>query len=718
MTKPNVARFPWSIAGLSLAMAVAGLGLNILARAQGQGEGWVGVHIFFGPTTAIAYALVGALVAARQPRNPIGWIFCVVGMSAALTLLSSGYQVVDELSGVALPGSDIARWLGLWVWMPTTLLPFTFLLLLFPDGRLPSSRWRPVAWAAGLALAVYIITTALHPRPTTEPIPPHNPFGIPGAVAILDLIATSNVVLLPLGVFGSIAALVVRFRRARGVEREQVKWVAYGGVSAILGLTVAVSGLNLMSARTPSQTDDIVATELMIGGVWIALTIIVIAAGIAILRHGLYDIDLIINRTLVYGTLSGGVIGLYVLLVGALGALFQSIGNLVIGLLATGLAALIIHPLRARLQRSVNRLMYGTRDDPYAVLSRLGERLEATIAPDAVLPAIVQTINDALKLPYVAIALTTDDGRWTTEHQPPSTDEAVEGDRRFVVAEAGTRAAIALALPLVFRHETVGHLLLAPRAPNEAFSPADHRLLHDLARQAGIAVHAVQLTRDLQRSRERLVTAREEERRRLRRDLHDGLGPTLASLTMKLETAEVLVAQDLHGGVALLHDIQGQMKATIGNVRRLVYALRPPVLDQFGLIGALREHALQLRGQALVNSDRNGDDRCTVHIMIDAPDQLPSLPAAVEVAAYYIAVEAMTNVARHAQARQCWVRVVVGGGLMLTIEDDGCGLPAEVRAGVGLHSMRERAAELGGAWMIERIPPHGTRVCAMLPLES
>jgi signal transduction histidine kinase len=575
----------------------------------------------------------------------------------------------------------------------------------FPDGHFVPrwTRMLTLFWIVWLVLA------------------PFTPF------AIGDFAGPSALwfgVLLPGGMAIGILAQVYRYRRvSTRLEQQQVKWVLFGfGVVALGIFLYSLVPLVFPSVLVPGLPK--LLFELLGGPVLIVLPLCLLplCIGIAILRYRLWDIDHLINRTLVYGALSAGVAGLYIVLVVALGALFARgealRGNVVIGLLATGTVAFLIQPLRERLQQSVNRLMYGERDDPYAVLSRLGERLEATIAPDAVLPAIVQTINDALKLPYVAIALTTDDGRWTTEHQPPSTDEAVEGDWRFVVAEAGTRAEIALALPLVFRHETVGHLLLAPRAPNEAFSPADHRLLHDLARQAGIAVHAVQLTRDLQRSRERLVTAREEERRRLRRDLHDGLGPTLASLTMKLETAEVLVAQDLHGGVALLHEIQGQMKATIGNVRRLVYALRPPVLDQFGLIGALREHALQLQGQALANSDRNGDDRCAVHITIDAPDQLPSLPAAVEVAAYYIAVEAMTNVARHAQARQCCVRVVVGGGLMLTIEDDGCGLPTEVRAGVGLHSMRERAAELGGSWMIERIPPHGTRVCAMLPLES
>jgi signal transduction histidine kinase len=685
MKKLDVARLlAWSLAALSLAMAFVGLGLTIMARVQGHGEGWLGVHIFFGPTTAIAYALVGALVAARQPRNPIGWIFSVVGVFAGLVLLTSGYRDVDELAGVALPGSDIARWLGLWDWMPATLLPFTFLLLLFPDGHLPSPRWRIVGWAAGLCLTVYIITTALHPRPTTEPIPPHNPFGIPGAVGILDLISTSNVVLLPVGVFGSVAALVVRFRRSKDVEREQLKWLAYGGGSAILGLAVAVLGLYVMSARTPSQTDDLLANELMVGGVWVTLTVIVISAGIAILRHRLYDIDILINRTVVYGTLSAGVVVLYVLLVGALGALFQSSGNLVIALLATGLAAFLVQPLHTRLQRGVNRLMYGERDDPYAVLSRLSQQLKTTLAPAAVLPSIAEAVAQTLKLPYVALALK-------------------QGDRLEIAAAYGLPAGQPIQMPLIYQAEIVGQLLVAPRT-GESFTPKERRLLEDIALQAGIAAYAVRLTADLQRSRERLVTAREEERRRLRRDLHDGLGPQLASLTLTLAAARELLRHDVAAADTLLQELTIHTQAAISDIRRVVYDLRPPALDDLGLVLALHEQAGHYSHAGL-------------QISIDAPKHLPPLPAAVEVATYRIVQEALTNVVRHAQAQTCAVRLTWCDMFDIEIRDDGIGVPPNARAGVGLTSMRERTAELGGTCEVESTLGQGTCIHARLPLQ-
>jgi signal transduction histidine kinase len=367
-------------------------------------------------------------------------------------------------------------------------------------------------------------------------------------------------------------------------------------------------------------------------------------------------------------------------------------GQLAISVLATGLVALLFQPLRTGLQRGINRLMYGERDDPYAVLSRLGQRLEATLAPEAVLPTIVETVKESLKLPYAAITLRQDDS--------------------FLLATAsGAPVDEALRLPLVYQNEMVGQLLLAPRAPGESFSSADRRLLDDLAREAGVAIYAVRLTtnlqrmtEDLQRSREHLVNTREEERRRIRRDLHDGLGPTLASLSQLIDTARILVKRDPDAVVTLLGDVKDQIKLTITDIRRLVYALRPPVLDELGLVSAIGEHIGRY-------NQPNG-----LQVSINAPDHLPLLPAAVEVAAYHMALEALTNVARHANARTCRIRLWLESGLCLEIIDDGDGMATDKHAGVGLTSMRERAAELGGEFKIEPGVRHGTRVWVRLPL--
>jgi signal transduction histidine kinase len=701
MNKTALARpLAWSLAALALVLALVGL-----AGSWRAGEERQITHLLFGPVTAIAYALVGALVAARQPRNPIGWIFSAEGVFAGLTIFSSNYHMLVLWNSGSLLGIDIARWLAIWIWMPATILPLTFLILLFPDGRLPSPRWRPVAWSAGLGLVLYVISTALHPRPPIETIPPFNPFGIPGAEAALELLGYAAWPLLMFGVFGALAALVVRFRRSRGTEREQLKWLTYGGVIAILGLT-------LMWAWAAARPGDVVVEELAIGGVWVALTIIVIAAGIAILRHRLYNIDLIINRTLVYSLLSAGVVGLYVLLVGALGALFQSSGNLVIALLATGLAAILFQPMRARLQRSVNRLMYGERDDPYTVLSRLSQQLKTTLAPTAVLPSIAEAVAQTLKLPYVAIALQQHDElviaaeyRNEETRRPGDTELRRHGDKETPDTKlpVSRSPSLPVSVSLVYQGESVGQLLVAPRAPGETFTPAERRLLEDIALQAGVAAHAVRLTADLQRSRERLVTAREEERRRLRRDLHDGLGPQLASLTLTLAAARELLRHDIDAADMLLQELAGHTQAAIADIRRVVYDLRPPALDDLGLVLALREQAAQYRQAGL-------------QITIDAPDQLPSLPAAVEVATYRIVQEALTNVIRHAQARTCKVCLTLGDTLIVTIRDDGVGLPPDGRAGVGLMSMRERSAELGGTCVIESAPGQGACIQARLPL--
>jgi signal transduction histidine kinase len=262
----------------------------------------------------------------------------------------------------------------------------------------------------------------------------------------------------------------------------------------------------------------------------------------------------------------------------------------------------------------------------------------------------------------------------------------------------------------VYQNEQMGELVLAPRASGETFTPADRALLDDLARQTGVAAHAVRLTSalqrlaaDVQRSREQLVTTREEERRRLRRDLHDGLGPTLATITVKAEAASDAIAAEPAQARQLLEELIGQAQTAIGDIRRLVYNLRPPALDDLGLVAALRAQALHY-------------DHPGLHVSIEAPMQLPELSAAVEVAAYRIVQEALTNVVHHANARVCLIRLSCDGALHLEITDDGCGIAASRQAGVGLRSMQERAEEVGGTCVVEVLPDKGTRVRARLPV--
>jgi signal transduction histidine kinase len=638
--------------------------------------------------TSLAFATLGALIVTRRPEHRLGWLFCAIGLAGAADSFA-GYYALNALlvAPGTLPGGLVAAWFQNWDWMIGVSLLLFFLPLLFPTGRLLSARWRFVSWFAVCVILLQCPLVALRPGPLGNYFVGLQAVANPLGVAAFDgLLPTVLGVVLsqvgPLLILPATSSLLLRLRRARGKERQQIKWVVYvGAIAAALWLARALVVYAFHLALPALE----ILLRLGVSGSLLALPI---AAGIAIFTYRLYDIDLLINRTLVYGMLTACVVALYALTVGSLGVLFQAQGSGLIALLVTGLVAVLFQPLRERLQRGVNRLLYGERDEPYAVFSLLGRRLEATLTPGTILPAIVETVTQALKLPYAAISL---------KH-----DEAFT-----LAASSGTESSELVSLPLVYQHETVGQLLLSPRAPGEPLTPSDLRLLSALARQAGLAVQAVRLTVDLQRARERLVTAREEERRRLRRDLHDGLGPQLASLTLKLETARNKLAHDPLAD-SLLTDLTSRTQTAVADIRRLVYALRPPALDELGLVPALREQAFQY----------SQPGPSPLLITCEAPQPLPPLPAAVEVAVYRIAQEALTNVVRHARADQCHLHLVLdsaAGMLSLEIQDNGCGLSPTHHPGVGLASMRERAEELGGTWTIGAASTGGTRIFVQFP---
>jgi signal transduction histidine kinase len=688
MTERTLRRIAWTAWAISLSIPLMGVIFQVLvhttilpapSNASDVTGGLVVIAIEIGVAT------LGALIVSRQPRNPIGWIFVAVGFLLGLNLVGDAYAT--QASG-SLPSAPVGAWFANLGEGPWGFGIFVYVFLLFPKGHLLSPRWRPIAWAAATAMVLLALGDAMLPGPLRSYPKLGNRFGVGALGPVLRTTNKIAFVVLLLTLLAAGASLVLRFRRSRGDERQQLKWFASATVlAAILLLSGPIFWFVL---RSP--------TWLWPAAYSLAAASIPISIGIAMLKYRLYDIDLIINRTLVYGGLTASVVGIYVLVVAYLGNVLRTGNNLGISLLATGLVAIIFQPLRERLQRGVNHLMYGERDEPYAVISRLGQRLEGTLSPEAVLPAIVETVAQALKLPYAAITLK-------------------QGDEYTIAAATGAPVEEPRALPLVYQQETIGQLLLATRAPGESFNPADHRLLDDLARQAGVAAHAVRLTADLQRSRERLVTAREEERRRLRRDLHDGLGPALAAQTLKIGSARMIYPRDPITADALLAELERDMEASLADVRRLVYNLRPPALDELGLIGAIRDSIAQYRR-------RKGEPEVgRLSVSVDAPDELPALPAAVEVAAYRIVQEALTNVIRHAHARQCRIglRIVPDGDrttLEVTILDDGTGLATSRRAGVGLASMRERAMELGGTWAVEALPASGTRVYAQLPVLS
>jgi signal transduction histidine kinase len=674
-------RAAWAIAALSFLAMAAGAGFSVAYVTATGDYRPILSHQGLVPALTAAYAILAFLIIARYPQNPIGWLFGGTALLTGLNALSTGYSHYGSIgSGSLSVGVQVAKWVSSWVWVPAVFVPTMLVFFLFPRGQLPSRRWRVVAWVGGLGVLAFMGGIMLHPGPLEDlDVLEPNPFGIGGAGPMIETIISLSWLALGVGLLGSVAALVVRFRGARRVTREQMKWLVYAAGLMMAGF--AISGM--LSTIWPGVE---LAEEISIGLISLSVLTIAVGATIAIIRHRLYDIAIIVNRTLVYGALSAIVVGVYVLAVVSLGRIFQAQGSFGPSLLATGVVAVMVLPVRDRLQRAVNQLMYGEREDPYRVLSRLSHRLEATFAPGEVLPTIVETVAQTLKLPYAAIVLR-------------------DGHEFRTACEYGRPVSETFDLPLTYQGQAIGRLICARRNPAEHFTPAEERLLADIAHQAGVAVRAVQLTADLQRSRENLVTAREEERRRLRRDLHDGLGPALAGITLKLDAARNVLASDPAAADRMLADLKAQTQTAIADIRRLVYELRPPALDELGLISALREHigALQTNG---------------LHISLSAPDQLPALPAAIEVAAYRIAQEALTNVIRHARARECRVTISVGDALQVEVVDDGVGIADDTRAGIGLTSMRERTAELGGTCVVGPAPTRGTRVLARLPLPT
>jgi signal transduction histidine kinase len=656
--------------------------------------------IFLDALTTLSFLLIGALIIWRRANT---WM----GLFVSFLLIEFGslglsFAHTDGFPNV--PSNLLLNILNIALFIPTILYYpcLSFFFSTFPDGRFVP-RW---SWAL---IGLWVVNTFFWLASAS----PGSPFGIANWPPLLEAGWLSVVF------GGSACTQLYRYLRvASPNQRQQIKWLLYGFVPVLVGplcLTLYmtfVPSLNQPGAyliNTPNSFFLIVTLPLY--RFWYLP--VPFCIGIALLRYRLWDIDLIINRTLVYGILTASVIGVYVLAVNYFSTLLRTGNNPAISLLATAIVAVLFQPLRNLLQRGVNRLMYGERDDPYAVLARLGSRLEATLVPEKVLPTIVDTVAQALKLPYVAIALLPEQHSFTATTAGTAGALSVpEAKVLDIVASSGMPTPDTVQMPLVYQAETVGYLLLAARS-GDTFGKADTRLLADLARQAGVAVYAVRLTThlqhltvSLQQARERLVTTREEERRRLRRDLHDGLGPALASLTFKVDAARNLLKTDRERTETLLAGVRQQAQDAITDIRRLVHNLRPPALDEFGLLSALREQAAHYQHQGL-------------EVVFDMPEALPPLPAAVEVAAYRITQEALTNVARHAQAQHCLLDLSIDAGVLhLDISDDGKGIPPGHHSGVGLHAMHERASELGGSCTITRGSSGGTTIQVRLPLPA
>ena len=618
--------------------------------------------IFF--ASFMLFPMVGALVLWHRPANLVGWIFLAVGVAVNLA-------AVAGWAGELLRADDpTSRWgAELWVWenaffAVAFVLATTYPWLLFPDGRLPSRRWRPVVHATSITLLLLVAAILVNPGRVEDDTDVVNPLGIEvlgnGPQVVLDV---GTMLLLIVPVLG-VVSLVARWRGGALETRRRLAWLL---LAALVVVMVAVAAI-VADPWLPEWTGAVTAA--------LIIAALPVATGIAILRSALFDVTSVLDRTLVYLVLTGLVVLTYAATVAASTALLGSEAGHGASLAAAVVVAVSLSPVKERLQRGVDRLLYGDRARPYTVLSGLAAKLERTSGSDDLLSTVTTSIAESLRVPYV----------------------------RVVVGEPVDVPADAVALPLVSHGRQEGVLLVGLRTDGRGFDARELELLGNLARQVAVEARGMRLADDVQESRERIVRAREEERLRVRRDLHDGIGPTLAAASLQVDALrERWPVLDPQASV-LLGQVKSEISQCVLDIRRVIEGLRPPALDDLGLAGVVREHAASLTAAGLV-------------VEVDCSPDLVVTSAAVEVAAYRIVTEAMTNVIRHARATRCLVALhEVDGWLRVDVRDDGVGLRSVHRDGVGLTSMRERAAELGGAVSIASRSNRGAVVTASLPL--
>jgi signal transduction histidine kinase len=596
------------------------------------------------------------VVITARPRNPIGWLLLGVPEFGALQNFLGAYGThAEAIPADGLPFGALGISLGSSLWAVALFLPVTLLLLRYPTGRLPSPRWR---WVERLVL----VTTAcvVFGLATARDSVDDWLVGARPVIAVPERVA--EVVLVLCGVPLLLTALTIignagwRTYRARGGERSQLLLVL---------LTGAVS---LAAAFLPW---DLPFT--------LTLFLVPIAVAVGVLRYDLLGIDFVVRRTLLYGGLTALVAGGYALVV-AVVSLAAPKGPAP-GVVAAALVAVGLLPVRARLQSLVDLVVYGERRDPVGAVTRLGSGLP----DDDPLPAVVAAVARSLRSPHVALRSATGEVR--------AAAGAPAGGAEEVLRLTGTAV-----------DDPAETLVVELPRGERRLDAASRRLLEALGVQVAAVIRAVDLGEELQAARDRTVTAALAERERLRHDLHDGLGPSLTGIALGLEAVESSVDTDPQRAEALVARLRTEVGLAVEDVRRILDGLRPPALDELGLTGALRQRAAVL-------TDRAGG---RLVVRVDAPDSLPALEPATEMAAFRIADEALTNTLRHSGASEVVISLAVEEGtLHVDVSDDGCGLPDVPRQGVGLESMQRRAESLGGSLAVTSAA--GVRILAVLP---
>jgi len=604
------------------------------------------------------YPVAGAVVVRSRPRNAVGWGLLIASLIGPYLLAATIAAWSTLVRPEPLFGTDALLWIASWGFVPYFFV-LPFVLLLFPDGRPATPRWRPVV-VGFMALAG--ITTVVRMFSNIEPdmVPGvTNPLGFLHDPWQYVTLVGAIVCLFGATALG-IASLRIRARGAVGAQRAQLQWLSLGGIVLLLAL--------LDPFAEAGAGGDVVFA--------IGLAALPLAIAVAMVRHQLFDVEFALNRTIVFVLLSTVVVGIYLGIVVAVGSVAPAS---TLGVALVAVVAVVAASGRSFVQAGVDRWLFGHRRDPYAVVARVGRHVAPASEPQEALQRLVDALRDALRLPYVAF-----DGVLTV-----SAGEAVAGWHVEPVFALG---------------QQVGELHAGFRKAGERFSAEEKAAIAEVGSRAATLAYAASLVDDVAQSRARIVLAREEERRRLRADLHDGVGPALAGTAHQMDA----LARRMSTGPPELHDraveIRERLREVVGDVRAVTHGLRPPVLDHVGLAGALRR---------LV--DGFDVPACTVSV----DDSWGDLPAAVEVAAYAIASEAVSNAVRHSAAGRIHLEArVEGGTLIVSVSDNGRGIPSRSQGGLGLMSMGERAVEVGGRLDVSARSGGGTVVRALLPLET
>jgi signal transduction histidine kinase len=647
------------------------------------------------------YAGMGCLIVRRQPRNTVGWLLLVVPLIGSLTVGNGAYtdQALVRAPG-SLPFGTIGAWFDRWL-LVVALAAFIPIFLLFPDGRLPSrSRiWRLVGWVAFVAPVVATLAFALTPGRLTgamthlDRLDVMNPVGIPGTRALMEaLTQIAGMTMFATGVAGFVG-LVVRYRRAAPEVRQQIRWLALVGTSFLL---VLVGGI-VLDAVASDLSEGPVGTVLFVLAFTILVIGIPVACGIAILKYRLYDLDVVIRKAVVFTVLAVFIAAVYAVIVGGVGALIGSRSNTSLAFAAAAVLAIAFQPARERARRFADRLVYGKRATPYEVLSEFSGRMGEAYATEDVLPRMAQILGDGTGATEATVWLRIGAelrpaASWPEDRELATT--AVAGDALPDVGETASEVRD--------RGEILGALSVS-MPPADPMTPAKERLVRDLAAQAGLVLRNVRLIEELRASRQRLVAAQDEERRKLERNLHDGAQQQLVALQVQLRLAEQLLERDADKGRELVHRLQGNAGSALEDLRDLARGIYPPLLGDRGLVAALEAQAR----------------RAAIPVEVGATE-VGRYPRDVESAVYFCALEALNNVAKYAKATHATLLLHADAErLAFEVTDDGHGFDASTTSyGTGLQGMADRIDAVGGDLEVESTPGSGTTVRGRVPVAS